>query len=290
MVEARPNVHRRRFGSALRSLRSAAGFSMEEAAERLGLSGKPALSKIENGKQRVSGLGLTAFFQVYGVESEETRKKVKDMASLAASGKRTNLLDEYKEAIRSPEFEEYLHLEALASEAESFLHVVPGLLQTAEYATAVVEKSHKWRSKREVAHFVDLRLARQAKALEREKPIKLHCILDEAALRRVVGTKAVMKGQLERLLEVAEGASNVVIQVLPFDVGPHAGIDGPFQLLHFPMGPPVCVVETLTTSLYLEEDGDVGRYMTALELLGKQALDGQASLRFIHSLIKDSYT
>ncbi|MGN5633254.1 helix-turn-helix domain-containing protein [Streptomyces sp. AC154] len=289
MVEARPNVHRRRMGSALRSLRNAAGFSMDEAAEHLGLSGKPALSKIENGKQRVSGLGLTAFFQVYGVDSEATRAKVKAMASLAASGKRTNLIDEYKEAIRSHGFEEYLHLEGMAAKAESFLHVVPGLLQTREYATAIVESSHKWSSKHEVRRFVDLRLARQ-NAVTRENPIELRCILDEAALRRVVGGAEVMKNQLQRLLDASEGSGDVAIQVLPFTAGPHSGIDGSFQLLHFQAGPPVCVVETMTTSVYLEEDGDVSRYVTALDLLRTKALDEQRSRRFIHQLIKDSYT
>ncbi len=289
MAEARPNVHRRRLGSALRSLRIAAGFSMEDAAERLGLSGKPALSKIENGKQRVSGLGLTAFFQVYGVDVEETKAKIKAMASLAASGKRTNLLDEYKEAIQTHGFEEYLHLEGMASKAESFLQVVPGLLQTKEYATSIVERSQVWSSKREVSRFVDLRLARQA-SLDRDSPLNLWCILDEAALRRVVGGPEVMKAQLERLLDVIDRYSHVSIQVLPFGAGAHAGIDGPFQLLHFPAGPPVALVETKTTSLYLEEDGDVDRYHSSLDTLRTQALDAQATRRFIHETIKDCYT
>ncbi|SFK36221.1 helix-turn-helix domain-containing protein [Streptomyces pini] len=286
MAEARPNVHRRRLGSALRSLRIAAGFNMEEAAERLGLSGKSALSKIENGKQRVSGLGLTAFFQVYGVDAEDTRAKIRAMASLAASGKRTNLLDEYREAIQTRGFEEYLYLEGMASKAESYLQMVPGLLQTKEYATSIVERSQVWSSKREVSRFVDLRLARQG-ALTRSTPLSLWCILDEAALRRVVGGPEVMKDQLERLLEVTEEHSHVVVQVLPFEAGAHAGIDGSFQLLHFPAGPPIAVVEAKTTSLYLEEDGDVDRYQSALDTLRTQALDAQATRRFIQELIKD---
>ncbi|UFQ16453.1 MULTISPECIES: helix-turn-helix domain-containing protein [Streptomyces] len=288
MAEARPNVHRRRFGSALRSLRRNAGLGMEEAAERLGLSGKPALSKIENGKQRVSGLGLTAFFQVYEVP-EDVRAKVKAMAVLAASGKRTNLIDEFREAIQTDEFEEYLNLEGMASKTESLLTVVPGLLQTREYAASIVERSQVWSSKREANRFVELRMARQA-ALTRETPLNLWCILDEAALRRVVGGPEVMKAQLERLLEVSEEYTHVAIQVLPFSAGAHAGIDGPFQLLHFPAGPPVALVETKTTSLYLEEDGDVDRYRSALDTLRTQALDEQATRRFIRELIKDCYT
>lgn len=287
MAEARPNVHRRRFGSALRSLRLAAGLSLEEAADRLGLAGKPALSKIENGKQRVSGLGLTAFLKVYAVESDETIAKIKAMASLGASSARMNLLDEYKEAIQTSGFEDYLHLEGMALKAESYLHMVPGLLQTRAYATSVVERSQVWTSQREVNRFVDLRIARQA-VWAREEPLSVSCILDEAALRREVGGPEVMRGQLQRLLEVTEEHAHVVVQVLPFSVGAHPGMDGPFQLLHFPGGSPVAVVETKTTSIYLEEDGVVDRYQTALDTLRAEALDAQASRRLIHELIKDS--
>ncbi|BBB01164.1 putative DNA-binding protein [Actinacidiphila reveromycinica] len=289
MAEARPNVHRRRLGSALRSLRTAAGLGMEEAADRLGLAGKPALSKIENGKQRVSGLGLTAFFEIYGVDSDETRTKIKAMASLAAPGKRTNLLDEYKEVIQTDEFEDFLHLEGMASKAESYLTMVPGLLQTREYAASVVERSQQWPSKREMTRFVDLRIARQA-VLAREAPLHVSCVLDEAALRRVVGGPEVMRAQLQRLLDVTEEYAHVELQVLPLGVGAHAGMNGSFRLLHFPAGPPVAVVETMTTSLYLEEDGDVGRYESALEFLRAQSLDGPASRRLIHELIKDCCT
>ncbi|GLF94409.1 helix-turn-helix domain-containing protein [Streptomyces yaizuensis] len=289
MAEARPNVHRRRLGSALRSLRRKAGLSMEDAAERLGLSGKPPLSKIENGKQRVTGLGLTAFFEVYGVEDDTARQTIRAMATLAASGRRTSLLDEYREAIQTEGFEEYLHLEELSSKAEGYLALIPGLLQTREYALSIVERSQVWSSEREIIRFVELRMARQA-VLERGDPLKLSCILDEAALRRVVGGATVMKAQLERLLEVADRHSHVAVQVLPFAVGAHASTDGSFQLLHFPAGPPVAVVEGKTTSLYLEEAGDVDRYQSAFESLTAQALDADESRRFIHELIKDCYT
>lgn len=286
MPEARPNVHRRRLGSALRSLRLAASLSLEEAAERLGLAGKPALSKIENGKQRVSGLGLTAFLAVYDVDSEETVTKIKSMATLAASSRRTTLLDEYKEAIQTAEFADYLHLEGMASKAESYLHMVPGILQTREYATSVVERSQVWTSQHEIRRFVDLRMARQM-AWTRESPISVMCILDEAAVRRVVGGPEVMRGQLRRLLDVTERYPHVVVHILPFSVGAHAGLDGPFQLLHFPGGSPVAVVETKTTSVYLEEDGVVERYQQALDTLRAEALDAPGTRNLIHELIKD---
>ncbi|MFE9459025.1 helix-turn-helix transcriptional regulator [Streptomyces californicus] len=267
-----------------------AGLSMEDAAERLGLSGKPALSKIENGKQRVSNLGLTAFFSVYGVDSEETRAKVRAMAALATSGKRTNLLAEYQDAIQTDSFEDYLHLEGMATAADVFFtQLIPGLLQTRKYATSIVQRSQVWSSKREVDRFVELRLARQA-ALDRESPLKLWSVLDESALRRVVGGPDVMREQLDWLLEVTEGREHVGIQVLPFDVGSHAGIDGAFQLLGFEVGPPVAVVETKTTGLYLEEDVDVDRYRAAFDDLREQSLDAHRSRRFIQNLIKEMKT
>ncbi|WP_245600928.1 helix-turn-helix domain-containing protein [Streptomyces sulphureus] len=286
-MEARPNVHRRRLGSALRSLRLRSGLNMEEAAERLGLSGKPPLSKIENGKQRVSGLGLTAFLQVYGVEDERTRARMKAMATLAASSRRTTLIDEYKEAIQTHGFEEYLALEGMASKAETYLaQIVPGLLQTREYAASIVERSQAWSTKREVDRFVDLRMARQS-ALFRDNPLDFCVILDEAALRRTVAGADVMRAQLQHLLDVSEERSSIAIQVLPSAVGAHAGTDGSFRLLHFDAGPPVAVVEALTTSVYLEDDGDVDRYRSAFESLQDDALDVQATRRFIHELIKE---
>ncbi|MFI5942232.1 helix-turn-helix domain-containing protein [Streptomyces uncialis] len=289
MPEARPTVHRRRLGSALRSLRRAAGLSMDEAAERLSLSGKPTLSKIENGKQRVQGLALTAFLEVYGVQDEVTRRTIREMATLAASNRRTSLLDEYREAVQTEGFEEYLHLEELACATEGYLLIVPGLLQTRDYAASIVERSQVWPSRREVDRFVDLRMARQT-ALTRETPLVLSCILDEAALRRTVGGRATMKSQLERLLEVSEQRDNVKLRILPFEAGAHAGSDGSFQVLHFPAGPPVAVVEGKTTSVYLEETGDVDRYRSALDSLTGQALDLGQTQRFLHDLIKDCYT
>ncbi|MFI1352855.1 helix-turn-helix domain-containing protein [Streptomyces sp. NPDC020898] len=288
MTDAQPNLHRRRLGLELRSLRKAAGMSLAEAAGALSLSGAPALSKIENGKQRVPPISLAGFFEVYGLQDKDRVDKLRRLASLANSGRRTNLLDQYRQSIRDP-FAEYLHLEELASKSDTFAWVVPGLLQTADYARAVVERSRKWQTDREIDSFVELRMVRQ-EALSRENPLHLWCVLDESALQREVGGKRVMKAQLERLLDVTAQNKNVAIQVLPFAYGAHAGVDGPFHLLHFPAGPPVAVVEPMTTSLYLEEDSDIGRYETAFNHLRTEALDAEASQRYIHDLIKDRYT
>ncbi|MDX2825420.1 helix-turn-helix transcriptional regulator [Streptomyces ipomoeae] len=288
MTDAQPNLHRRRLGLELRSLRKEAGMSLAEAAERLSLSGAPALSKIENGKQRVPPIALAGFFETYGLQDQTRIDNLRRLASLANTGKRSNLFDQYRQSIRDP-FAEYLHLEELADKSETFTWLIPGLLQTEAYARAVVERSRKWQTDREISNFVALRMARQ-ETLTRDNPLQLWCVLDESALQREVGGKHVMRAQLEHLLEVTADHRNVVIQVLAFTHGAHAGIDGPFHLLHFPAGPPVVVVEPMTTSLYLEEDSDVGRYETAFNHLRAEALDAEASQRYIHDLIKDRYT
>jgi len=167
--------------------------------------------------------------------------------------------------------------------------VIPGLLQTPDYARAIVERGRQWRSTRELNNFVELRMARQ-EALSRENPLHLWSVLDECALQREVGGRQVMKAQLEHLLEVTEEHENVALQILSFAYGAHAGIDGQFHLLHFPVGPPVVAVYSLTTSLYLEEDSDVGPYEMAFSYLRGEALSTEASQRYIHDLIKDRYT
>lgn len=286
VVDAQPNLHRRRLGLELRALRKEAGLNLGDAAVKLGLSGAPALSKIENGKQRVAPIAIAGFLEAYECPKDSVRAaEIRAFASLASSGKRTSLLTRYRDTVRDP-FAEYIHLEELAKRSETYANIVPGLLQTDAYAQAVVAGSRKWSVQRDIRKFVELRMARQ-RALTREEPLGLWCVLDEAALRRQVGGPEVMREQYRRLLEVAEGHPHVAIQVLQFEKGAHAGMDGPFTLLHFEAGPPVAVVEPMTTSLYLEEDSDVGRYETAFNHLRGEALDADQSLDFIRNLIKD---
>lgn len=295
MTDAQPNVHRRRLGLALRSLRRAAPrpdgqegvLNLADAAELIGLPGQSALSKIENGKQRVPRSTLPSFFEAYAVEDEAIREEVRTLASLASSGQRSNLLNQFKGSIPDP-FAEYLHLEELARKSESYTTIIPGLLQDDAYAEAIVRRSRQWQTNREIQNFVNLRLERQ-RALSRKDPLQLWCILDESALRRKVGGPDVMKAQLQHLLNVADEHPHVTIQVLPFEVGAHAGIDGAFTLLHFPAGSPVVVVEPMTTALYLEDDSHIGRYETGINHLKSEALDSDASRQFISDTIKEHY-
>ncbi|MFJ1700411.1 helix-turn-helix domain-containing protein [Streptomyces sp. NPDC088252] len=284
MTDAQPNLHRRRLGAALRGLREAKSLSLTEAAEMLGIN-KSALSKIENGKQRVPPISLAGYFEAYECTGSPRANQIRQLATMASSGKRSNLLDQYGNVVPGP-FAQYLNMEELASKNDTYSLVVPGLLQTEDYARALVGRSHRWRTKKEVSDLVELRMARQD-ALRRDAPLQVWCVLDEAALRRQVGGSGVMRAQLEKLASVTEDAPNVAIQVLPFSVGPNAGIDGPFHVLYFPAGPPLVVVEPMTSSLYLEEEKDVELYETAFNHLRAEALDVDKSRLFIREIIKD---
>ncbi|MFJ2442418.1 MULTISPECIES: helix-turn-helix domain-containing protein [unclassified Streptomyces] len=286
MADARPNLMRRRLGLALRTLRQRSGLNLPDAVRLLGLSGSSALSKIENGKQRVPAATLDKYFQAYEVHDEQRILEIRQLAAQASSSRRTNLFDQYRDAVRDP-FADYLELEELAAHADWYAaQLIPGLLQTPEYAYAVIEGSGKWNTAREVRTFVELRMKRQ-QVLRRDRPLSMWCVLDEAALRRAMGGKQVLAGQLQHLLDVSDELPGVEIQVLPFDVGVHTGIDGTFTLFRFDAGDPLTVLEPLTSSLYLEEDEHVGRYEVAFNHLRARALDIPASRGFIKSLIEE---
>jgi transcriptional regulator with XRE-family HTH domain len=286
MAEARPNLMRRRLGLALRTLRQRSGHSLVEASEKLALSGASALSKIENGKQRVPTSSLGRYFEVYDVREERRKDEIKRLASMASSGRRTNLFNQYREAVKAP-FADYLELEELATRADWYAsQLVPGLLQTPDYAHAVVEESVHWQTPREVRTFVELRMRRQH-VLRREHPLSMWCVLDEAVLHRAMGGKGVLTAQLQHLLDITEELRTVDLQVLPFSSGAHTGTDGSFTVFRFDSGDPIVVVEPLTTSLYLEEDAHVGQYDAAFNHLRARALDVPRSREFIAGIIEE---
>ncbi|MFE7316666.1 helix-turn-helix domain-containing protein [Streptomyces sp. NPDC057555] len=286
MADAKPTLMRRRLGLALRTLRQRSGLSLQEASERLGMSGPPVLSKIENGKMRVQAAALDSYFVAYGVDDDQRKDEVRTLARMASSSRGANLFHQYRGAVRNP-FADYLELEELATQADLYAsQLVPGLLQTADYAHAVIEGSGKWSTAREVRTFAELRMRRQ-QVLRRERALAMWCILDEAALRRRMGNAQVMSGQLRHLLDVAEELPGLNIQVLPFSAGAHSGVDGAFTVFRFDAGDPLAVVESLTTSQYLEEDEHVGRYDVTFNHLRARALDIAPSRDFITKLIKE---
>ncbi|MGI5262350.1 helix-turn-helix domain-containing protein [Streptomyces angustmyceticus] len=287
MSEAQPNVMRLRLGGALKMLRRRAGLNLDDAAARIGLPSGATLSKVENAKRLVAVTALDAFFTAYDVgEGDARREEIRKLATLAGSTRRANLLRQYGDAVPDP-FVDYLELEDLAAQADIYAsQVIPGILQTSDYAHAVIDGGRRWRTEREVRTFAELRMQRAA-VLTRDSPLPVWCILDEAALRRVMGGPAVMAEQLHHLLALHERHPHVQIQVLPFTVGAHPAQDGSHTIFRFDAGSPVVVVEPMTTSLYLEEDSDVGQYDVNFNHLRSQALDTKRSRAFIRDVIKE---
>jgi hypothetical protein len=166
---------------------------------------------------------------------------------------------------------EYATLIALEADAESAgwyaAQIVPGLLQTEEYAREIIRSTLLISPPGEIERRVQVRIARQ-RVLTREHPLRLSVVLDEAAIERVIGGPEVMRGQLAHLAEVSQRA-NIDLRVLPNAVGAHPAITGEFTILRFPelIAPDVVYLENMTSNIYVEREAEVFRYSLAFESL-----------------------
>jgi hypothetical protein len=186
-------------------------------------------------------------------------------------------------------FEAYLGLETAASVIRSFeLQFVHGLFQTEDYARAVTMLGHTTAPAEEIDRRVSLRLKRQD-LLNGPTPPQVWSVLDEGALRRPVGGAAVMRAQLERLVEMSK-LRHVTIQVVPFSRGGHAAAGGSFTVLRFSEHevPDVVYIEQLTSALYLEKREDVDHYLEVMNHLSTEALTPTQSAKFITEIIRDT--
>lgn len=277
-----PTIRRRRLGSALRRLREDAGLTTTEIAERLGWS-HSKISRIETAKTPVTAADVRDLLAHYEIASDEADVLV----TLARDAKQRDWWHSYSEVL--PEwFEVYLGLESEASRLSVYeAELVPGLLQTEDYATALLRSHPITKTPDETEQAVRLRRARQAR-LSGETPMVLDAVVNEGALRRLVGGANVMRGQLQHLATAAE-LPNVIVQVLPFTAGAHAGINGSFHVLEFPdpEDPRVVYVDNLTSSLYLERSRDVGQFRLAFEQLQASALSPGESALMIAKMAKE---
>ena len=223
-----PTVRRRRLGFELRRLREAHSIKLEEVAEQLGVAAS-TLSRIETGKAPTKSVYLNAMLEMYGVDDPAQRQVLIDMAR---EGHRKGWWSVYDDVLPTG-FGIYVGLEAEAAGLRSFQgEAVEGLLQTPDYARAVLREVQNRDTDEQIERLVDLRIKRQD-VLERDLPLDVWLILDEAVIRRTIGGPDVMRGQLARLTEASK-MPNVTLQVLPFESGSHAGLKGSFSILEFP--------------------------------------------------------
>ncbi|MEU9109896.1 helix-turn-helix transcriptional regulator [Streptomyces xanthophaeus] len=271
-----PTVRRRRLGAELRRLRVACGLTSTHVAGRLLIS-QPQISHLENGRRAIKPRDVRDLCGLYGV----TDPQVVD--SLMRMGTESNWQGWWVACGDVP-YAVYIGLETEASSIRSYEPlVIPGLLQTPAYARSVIEETISLATPEQIATRLEVRLRRQHRAHHPARPIRLWIVLDESALRRIVGSPEIMREQLEHLNHLA-AQPHITVQVLPHDVGAHPGISGQFSILHFPAdtaGAGTVYLERFTSDLCLEKRSDVRRYGVMYEHLQAQALNPDSTRQFL---------
>ncbi|MFJ1703443.1 helix-turn-helix domain-containing protein [Kitasatospora sp. NPDC088346] len=275
-----PTVRRRRLGAELRRLRELRQMTAEEVAGRLMVS-QSKISRLENGRRSISQRDVRDLCDVYEVTDERVRAGLMEMA-------RESRQRGWWHDFGDIPYSVYIGLEAEASSIRAYeSSFVPGLLQTREYAEAVVAGTQPDTEPGAIKRRVDVRLKRQDRIYGDDQLGSLWVVIDEAVLRRAVGSAQVMADQLGQLLTLSQRA-NINLQVIPFERGAHPGMTGTFSLLEFPESADSTVVyfEGVTSDLYLEKDADVRRYTNLYDHLRAAALSVTESRSLIHTYVE----
>lgn len=279
-----PTARSKRLGQELRLLREAAGLHQSEVAAVLGCA-TSKVSGIETGLRRVTNRELSLLLDRYGVPETHDRREA--LEQLARDADRPEWWDEFDPVqVDAPRLAGYLSTEDVASQLWEYAPlVVPGLLQTADYARAVARSSLRLvdnNAAERAETLVAMRLQRQEVLRRPHAPLRLWTVLDEAALRRPVGGTVTMAAQLRHLVEMSELA-NVTIQVLPFAVGAYPAMFGCFSLLlsDDPAERDMVWLESMAGDMTLDSAEHVRRFSLYFDHMRAQALSPGASLALI---------
>ncbi|MDG9719983.1 helix-turn-helix transcriptional regulator [Streptomyces sp. DH24] len=276
-----PTVRRRRLGQELRRLRELKGMTAEEVAERL-LVSQSKISRLENGRRSISQRDVRDLCGVYEVEDQRVVDSLMQMA-------KDSRQQGWWHAFGDIPYSVYIGLETDAESLRVYEpQIITGLLQTRSYAEAIIRGGSPETSETEIEKRVQVRLRRQDRITAKKDPLRLWVVLDEAALHRVVGDKLVMREQLEHVAEMSQ-LPHITVQVLPFAVGAHPGLNGQYSILEFADAADSSVVymEGVTSDLYLEKAPDVQKYTVMYEHLRAQALNVEESRRRIEDVAKE---
>jgi transcriptional regulator with XRE-family HTH domain len=274
-----PTVRRRELGALLRGLRHERGLTVEQVAEEL-LCSPSKVSRMETGQRGATLRDVRDLCGLYGVTDQT---QVDRLMKLARSGKEQGWWQSYDLV---SEFAPYVGLEAEATSTKYYQStVIPGLLQTADYARAMHEAVRPALDEALIKERVKVRLMRQ-EVLKRDPPLVVSAIFDEAALHRSVGGAATMRAQLQQLIELSR-LPRVTIRVIPYTTGAHQAMDSTFRILEFDSSqvPDVVYVEGLVGFIYLDRPQEVQRYKEVFEGLEKLALDPKESIELIGGLV-----
>ncbi|WP_330232046.1 helix-turn-helix domain-containing protein [Nocardia sp. NBC_00508] len=281
---------RRQLGRFLREVREASGFTLAAAAKLVDLS-PPALQRIETGQtQKVRKQDVRALCELYGVSSEDIQRAI-DLAALA----KTQSWYHAYGGLYSTAFNMYVGLEGAARQLVTYHEHVPGLLQTADYARAVIGAYPGFDDRDDIDRRVELRLRRQAIITRKVKPVALVVLLHESALYRVVGGRKVMVVQLRHLAEISK-LPNVVLRIVPYGAGLIWGMPhGSFTLLEFDTNakggtvePPIVFMEGgPSPDVYLERPDEVRLYSELAMALRSVSLDEKQTRDLIRRVTKE---
>ncbi|MFD9430662.1 helix-turn-helix domain-containing protein [Streptomyces sp. NPDC060002] len=274
-AKTNPTVRRRRLGAELRRLRVTRGLKSTEVAERLMVS-QPKISHLENGNRAISPRDVRDLCVIYEVTDEQVIDSLMEMARESGQRGWWHPYGDLSDSV-------YIGLETEAASLHTHAPMmVPDLLQTPAYAQAVIGETIPRLTAEQAATHLKVRLRRQHRIYDPACPLRLWVILDESALRRVVGSLDIMREQLEHL-KALSAEPHITVQVLPYTAGAHPGLSGQFSILWFADSPEAGVVylERFTSGLYLEKPSDVRHYGVMHDHLQAQALTPDDSRDFI---------
>lgn len=270
MTGTSPTVRQRELGKQLRDLRGQHDLTVEDVAEKL-LCSATKISRLETGARRPSLRDVRDLCTLYGVDDATSAA----LMSLARGAREQGWWTKYEDLKLDPLIG--LEQEATAITCYS-MYYVPALLQTPDYAAAIIRAIAPKMDPQILQQRVEARLRRQ-QLLDGPNPPRYRVLLDESVLQRPVGGAALMTAQLDKIFETVR-RDRVTVQIIPFDIGAHAAADGYFILLDFdgPNLQPVVFLEGLTGIHYLERKDEIDRYREAVEYLRDSALSPRDSL------------
>ena len=276
MADFSPTIRQRELGMRLREFRNAKGLTVEDVAKEL-LSSPSKISRAETGARRATLRDVRDLCQIYGVDAETSAELMK----LAREARQSGWWTKYDDLRITP----LIGYEQAATAITCFgMYFVPALLQTEDYARAIIKRIAPKIEEDILDQRVEARMIRQ-KLLYQPKPPKYRAMIDEAMLHRQVGGPSVMKAQLEKMLSVMR-EDRAAVQVIPYEVGAYGAIDSNFQYLEFSdtMLPDMVFVEGLASHLYLDRSEDLERYREALDYLRDEALNPRDSAKKIEEI------
>ncbi|MET9852440.1 helix-turn-helix transcriptional regulator [Streptomyces sp. NPDC006450] len=255
-------------GAELRVARKRAGLSQDKLGEPLFVSGS-FIGQLEAGTRRMTVELGRQIDTILGTDDFFTRN--------CQAVTKFKYPDHFTEAAEA---------EGLAKAIREYAPLlIPGLLQKEAYARAVFRAYQPTATEAAIDALVEARLARAALLADPTTPL-LWCVLDEAVLRRVIGSRSVMAEALRHLADLIR-SHRIIVQVLPFSAGAHATMDGPLKLMSFEDAPPLAYLAGHTTGLLLDDPATVARHFLTYDLLTASALAPRESLALIESVAED---